>query len=144
MYELIPDPTYEHINRGPTGNLDQSSGNSTVEERVVTRKSHDPQYHVLEQSSNKEDDTSHDLEDKPGVPKENTKDHTYHVLENSPSPNADNHQKLDNERPTEQETKIEDPQTSGGQNKTESPSQIYPLEQLTSGEAQEYEVPTCS
>ena len=149
MYELIPDPSYEHINRGPAGKINRSNGNSNVEEQMVTRKSHDPQYHVLEQSTNAKEGTSHDLQGNPSIVKDDTKDHTYHVLENSPK--AEGHQKLDNESTIEQATTMEDSHTSGGKTKTDlhkiqeaSDEHTYPQKQSTVGEAHDYEIPTCS
>ena len=121
MYELIPDPTYEHINRGPAGKINQRNRNSTVKEQVVTRKSHDIQYHVLKQSTNAKEGTLHDLQGNPGIVKDDTKDHTYHVLENSPK--AEGHQKLDNVSPNEQASKMENSRTSGGQNRLIFPKQ---------------------
>ena len=70
MYELIPDPTYEHINRGPAGKINQRNRNSTVKEQEVTSKSHDIQYHVLKQSTNAKEGTSHDLQGNPSIVKD--------------------------------------------------------------------------
>ena len=149
MYELIPDPTYEHINRGPAEKINQRNRNSTVKEQEVTKKSHDIQYHVLKQSTNAKEGTSHDLQGNPSIVKDDTKDHTYHVLENSLK--VEGHQKLDNESTNEQATTMEDSHTSGGQNRTDFPKtkevsneQTYHQKHLTAGEPQEYEVPICS
>ena len=149
MYELIPDPSYEHINQGPAGKINQRNRNSTVKEQVVTSKSHDIQHHVLKQSTNAKEGILHDLQGNPSIVKDDTKDHTYHVLENSPK--AEGHQKLDNESPNEQTTKMENSHTSGGQNRTDLPKtkevsneQTYHQKQLTDGDPQEYEVPICS
>ena len=53
-----------------------NSGNSTFESQVVTRKSPDPQNHVLEQST--KSTTSHDLHGNSSTRKH--KDHTYHMI----------------------------------------------------------------